>query len=520
MKKKQIAKAIIFLALGLAIVGWLRIVLTFPASNPAMELAYRYRNQYDIIEIGPSQVLYNINNQQLYEQYGITGLSLGQGGQLMSLSQVTLLDVLEVQTPKLVILSAKGLFYNEDLLDKCYKDLSYLHYSFDRLHSFKAQAEAYKIFSKHNETLSKWDFFSKLYYSHTNWKNISNMNFEYFNIINQKDINNTSYNGNAALYTVADGLKNDYQYCEELAHIPEDNEIAFAGIVDMCNDAGIDLLVTIDFPLVTYEERNAVEYLCEKYQIPYLNVMDCVEEIGLDYSLDLFDATHFNLSGTIKWTNYLGQYISENYDFSKSNGKSVCNLFEDQRKRLANEKQVMETKIRLIEAQNFDNYLAELLKLNKMEYSIFISIGFEGTYCLTENELDTLKELGLQADFKELLYKSYVAAIVNDEVNEEIEITEGKSALAEGTINGIEYEAASGGGNSTINPSIKIDNEEYAQAGKGFNIVVYNNSTEQVISSVFFDTGDMVNPNAERFTEVKTKVRQMETGINVWEETK
>ena len=210
----------------------------------------------------------------------------------------------------------------------------------------------------------------------------------------------------------------------------------------------------------------------------------------------------------------------KNYDFSKSNGKSVCNLFEDQRKRLANEKQVMETKIRLIEAQNFDNYLAELLKLNKMEYSIFISIGFEGTYCLTENELDTLKELGLQADFKELLYKSYVAAIVNDEVNEEIEITEGKSALAEGTINGIEYEAASGGGNSTINPSIKIDNEEYAQAGKGFNIVVYNNSTEQVISSVFFDTGDMVNPNAERFTEVKTKVRQMETGINVWEETK
>lgn len=59
--------------------GGLRVILIFPASNPAMELAYTYKNQYDIIAIGPSQVLYNINNQELYEKYGITGLPLGLG---------------------------------------------------------------------------------------------------------------------------------------------------------------------------------------------------------------------------------------------------------------------------------------------------------------------------------------------------------------------------------------------------------------------------------------------------------
>lgn len=520
MRKKQIAKIIIFLVIGLMIMEGLRLVLIFPASNPAMELAYTYKNQYDVIIIGPSQALYNINNQELYEKYGITGLSLGQGGQLMSLSQVTLEDALQVQTPKLVILSAKALFYNQKLLDKSYEDLSYLHYSFDRLHSFKAQTDAYKIFSEHNEALSKWDFYSKLYYSHTNWKKISSSNFEYFNILNQQDTNNTRYNGNAALYTVADGLSNDYEYSSEVADIPRDNEIAFANIVDLCNAAEVDLLVTIDFPLVTYEEKNAVEYLSEKYKIPYVNMMDCAEEIGLDYSLDLFDATHFNLSGTIKWTDYLGKYIIENYDFSKSNGKSVCKLFEKQRGRLENEKQVISQKISLVKAQKFDNYLEELLRIDKSKYSIFISIGYEGTYCLTDNELNLLKELGLDADFKKLLYKSYAAAIVDGQVNEKIEIEDGKTALVEGRIDGIEYEVISGGGNATANPSIKIDGKNYVQAGKGFNIVVYNNSTAQVISSVFYDTGDMVNPNAERFTEVKTKVRQMETEINVWEEMK
>lgn len=517
MKENRILRTIFFLIIGLIIMEEVKNILIFSASNPAMELAYTYKNQYDIIAVGPSQVLYNINNQELYEKYGITSLSVGQGGQLMALSQVTLKDVLQVQTPKLVILSAKGLFYDERLLDKCYKDLSYLHYSFDRLHSFKAQTEAYKIFSQYNENLSIWDLYSKLYYSHTNWKKINNLNFEYYNILRQQDSNNTRYNGNAALYTVVDGLSNDYNFSEEVAHIPEDNETAFANIVEMCKQAGVDLLVTIDFPLATYEERNAVANLSEKYGVPYLNIMDCKEEIGLDYSVDLFDATHFNLSGAIKWTNYLGNYITEKYDFSKSNGRSVCRLYEAQRERLANEKQVISQKISLIKAQCFDNYLKELLELDKEEYSIFISIGYEGTYCLNEEELKLLKQLGLNADFKELFCKSYVATIVDNQVNEVSEIEDDKTALLKGDVNGIEYEIISGGGNAKDIPKIKIDDKNYAQEGKGFNIVVFNNSTKQVISSVFFDTGDMENPYAERYTENKTKVREREVEVNVWE---
>ena len=45
------------------------------------------------------------------------------------------------------------------------------------------------------------------------------------------------------------------------------------------------------------------------------NLQDKVEEIGLTLSKDYYHEAHTNIHGSLKFTYYLGKYLSENYDF-------------------------------------------------------------------------------------------------------------------------------------------------------------------------------------------------------------
>ena len=52
---------------------------------------------------------------------------------------------------------------------------------------------------------------------------------------------------------------------------------------------------------------------------------------------------------------------------------------------------------------------------------------------------------------------------------------------------GAEFEISSGGALSDVGSSIKINGIEYAQNGRGINIVVYDKKTDEILSSVYFE---------------------------------
>ena len=85
----------------------------------------------------------------------------------------------------------------------------------------------------------------------------------------------------------------------------------------LCEEKGIRLILMKAPSLAPrwYESNNrqVVEY-AERYDLPYINFYDLLEETGLDYEKDTYDGgLHMNLSGADKLTRYLGKVLAEDY---------------------------------------------------------------------------------------------------------------------------------------------------------------------------------------------------------------
>ena len=98
-------------------------------------------------------------------------------------------------------------------------------------------------------------------------------------------------------------------------------------IRELCEKEGIDL-VLIKAPSLYphwYDEWDAqvVEY-AEKYDLPYYNMLEVSDEIGIDFSTDTYDGgLHMNLSGAEKLSDYFGQILVEEHNVPDRRGEEA-----------------------------------------------------------------------------------------------------------------------------------------------------------------------------------------------------
>ena len=65
-----------------------------------------------------------------------------------------------------------------------------------------------------------------------------------------------------------------------------------------------------------------VKDYAEKRGVRYINMLEHLEEIGLDYTTDTYDAgLHMNLSGAEKCARYLGGVLAEEFDLEDRRGE-------------------------------------------------------------------------------------------------------------------------------------------------------------------------------------------------------
>lgn len=519
--KKQIGiilKPIIFIGVLLLCVRCIENILISPmgtsmAAKTGMTESICHKKAYDVCFLGTSIAIANISNQELYENYGIAGISIGEPEQPIYLSKYTLEEFLLYQSPKVVFLDTKSLFYGKEwveyLMNEREEDFI-VHNSLDVINAPSIKKKALNdVQSYKQERIDLWDYYSKLYYSHENWKNLTYKNFEKYKL-------NDCMNGNIALTGIDESHTNIYDASDVTiqAMIDEKTEIYFSEIVNMCNESQIQLVLITGYTEFSKANHNAAAELAQKYKVDYIDINEHISDMNFAYKLDICDYIHFNLSGAIKWTDYLGEYLTQNYDFPDRRNDKSYDWYKEQSEIFNQQKEMMSAKQALLSAVTFDEYLAVLKGLNHYENAIFISVYDEASYCLTETEQVLLRDLGLNQDLTGKYRYSYAAFIYGNKVKEEISLNE--TVTVEGNIGDINYEVVSGGLTAGVgDASISINGKEYLQKGRGFNIVVYNTKLKQMISSAYFDTCTFVNPPQSRITT--ETINQHETAPNVWE---
>ena len=513
---KTIIKSISFIIILCFMVLGVRNILAVPKSaineKTGIHDIHKYPNSYDVCFIGRSTVISNISCQELYEQYGIAGVTAGVSGQIFPMSLYTFEEVMNYQSPKVVFLDTRILFESAKSEMKSYQDEAALHFTLDDIKTLSIKRKALEKAKLYNEEIDEWDYYSKLYYSHDNWKNISQKNF-----LKYDDKLTTNMHGNTLYLDVANNIQNTYATSrrEETAVITRQTQKYVSDMLKICEESGSDLVLLTGYVHSTKAQHHAVTELAHRLNLKFLDINQFLIKTNFDYNTDLYDAVHFNLSGAIKMTHLIGDFLTKNYKFSDKRNEDAYSRYENYRVEFDQHKRYLSSKQKLLSSVSFYDYLQTLKNLNTEENIIFITIYGDAMNKLTLKEAQLLQDLELRANLYGKKDGSYAAVIYKDNIQEKFNFL--NAVKIEDEIGKLEFEISSGGTKSGERSSILINEKEYFSGGKGFNFFIYNTEFEQILNTCYFDTTSTVNPSQSRNKSLLTINKQEETAPNVWE---
>lgn len=277
-----------------------------------VEEYYKEEKLHDVIFIGDCEVFSNISPVTLWEDYGITSYVRGSAQQLIWQSYYLLEDTLTYEKPKVVIYNVLAMKYNEPQKE------AYNRLTLDGMKLSKAKLGSMNA-SMMDEEAAITYLFPLLRY-HSRWNELSTEDFRY--LLHKDTLSHNGYLMRVDIKPVdliPKGKKlsnysfgeNAYAYLDRITKLCKDNDIK---------------LILIKSPSVYpywYEEwdKQMVEY-AGRNNVPYINFLNVVEEMGIDYSTDTFDGgLHLNLSGAEKFTKYFGRMLSEKFTVPDHRGE-------------------------------------------------------------------------------------------------------------------------------------------------------------------------------------------------------
>lgn len=512
VKTDWILRVIAFLILLVIIWGITDYILRKPKSNEwdnsGLKYIYENKNYYDVIFAGTSISIANVSNEELYLQYGIAGVTIGEPMQPMYLTYYSLEEALKYQKPKVVLLDVQALFYLEDAIKKNLEDDEHfcLHYSLDNMKSgvtkFRAFCQARNLCPQ----LDFWDYFSTIYYNHSNWQELGRKNFD-------RSSDRLIMNGNLILLDVVSSFNNIMkEETDAIAEIPDINLLYFYKIEELCRSEEIPLVLTRGGGIFTQDQYNAVQILADEEGLFYFDLSQYEKKGKINLETDTADWHHFNAVGAQKWTDILGDYLVSNYEFVDRRNDSNYDRYKEQEDFYNSVLKVTNDNIELRSAKDLDGYLEILRGLDFSDTTVFIAVKDEASRNLTYNEIWQMNELGLSAELKDKFRYSYIGifgeAGIHEFLNREQLYYTGM--IGKDNI----YAVTSSGWDAGNQASIMINGTEVSQNGRGINIVVYNSILDKVISSVYFDTYQYENPPVSRISNVSQA--QYETEPNIW----
>ena len=422
----------------------------------------------------------NLSNQELYEKYGITAVSVGEPEQPLFLTKYTVKEVLRCQHPKAVLLDSRNFFYTEKRVsEKINEDEEYfLHYSLDTIDSPQIKKEALEQAGRYKEIDEK-EYYLRIYNRHAQWKNL--------NVVNFKDCREPNcINGNLMLT----GLYNVADVTMIRKTISKENEWEIAQIKEECEKHGADLILMTAYIDPRVRNRDQLRELARKLQIDYIDINDMLDEIGFEGNL-LHDYVHFNIIGATIWSDWLGQYLTKRYSFGNPSGK-LNRLYQDQSKLCSTYKNCVRNKIKFTNHYSFKEFLREIAGSDLKNIVLFAAVCEDAYSSLDEEGKNLLRQIGL--DGLQCVGGSFAGVCGTDGIT--LKKSDCKTVTVSGSRGVLTYVVESAGANCENEPgaSVLVNKEEYAKGQRGLNFVLFDEKLGQLIASKCFDTSAESDP--------------------------
>ena len=332
MNKKFLLKSIVFVLLFALCLAPVNRVLSQPLDRRSYQWVAGFyeepEDSLDAVYIGSSNVYAFWNPLLAWDSQGIAVYSYASNDQPFAAVPYLIDEVRKTQPDALIIVNVNSLH------DTVIKE-THMHYlvgnmpmSLNRLKLTKHLADeaGYSL----SESM---EFYFPIIRFHERWSELKEADFEF-------EINGLK---GASIYANhLQGVKNitaDYQVGIEPS-VPEDAVLdTLNSLLDYCDAHSVNILfVTVPWAEENVETVNNFLYLndlIESRGYPVLDLMDKLDEIGLETKKDYYNETHTNIHGSVKFTRYLSQYLVENYGFRDKRGEEAYSSWEEGRKAYA-----------------------------------------------------------------------------------------------------------------------------------------------------------------------------------------
>jgi len=269
-----------------------------------IEEYYQETTGHDVIFVGDCEVYESFSPITLWENYGITSYIRGSTQQLIWQSYYLLEETLQYEKPEVVVFNVLAMKY-----DKPQKE-EYNRLTLDGMRLSPIKIKAIQASMTEKENLI--DYIFPILRYHSRWDELTAEDFQY--MFKKKKLFHNGYYMRVdvrPVTTVPEGRKlanyrfgdNAYYYLDKM--------------VDLCRDNDIDLVLVKAPSLYPYwydEWEAQIEEYAAKHDLLYINFLELIDEIGIDFNTDTYDGgLHMNLSGAEKLSVYLGKVLAENY---------------------------------------------------------------------------------------------------------------------------------------------------------------------------------------------------------------
>ncbi len=408
----------------------------------------------DVLFLGSSRCYCAVNNAMLWEDYGICSMNLAISGQDMAGTYHSLVDALKTQSPDVVCIEAYGLtFEGYSEVGNLYRNTLPFRFS---LNSLQAAREMVTEGDPRDYWL-KWPVI------HTRYKELGRLDFS----------ERPPFVGyHAEFVTEAIPASEAYDGQESIA--PSSTIMDYLQrILSLSQEKGFQLLF-FAAPYAAPRTDQAIyhyaqDYLAQ-YDVPFLNLVNRDEELGIQADQDFINWFHTNYFGAQKVTRILGQYLATNYLLYDRRNDPRYDLWNRDAQARGHEVQNQLT-IR----QTFDLYAYLDMLADLKGYTIFLST--DGEYLSDYMDIqEGLENLGIKEEF----YEGRHVWILRD--GKVLFCSSGTDYLETGDLFNGEYVA------SAVDDvhSVLINRLAYDKTTDGINIIVYDDVLGEVADAIGF----------------------------------
>ncbi len=263
---------------------------------------YEEEKDHDVIFIGDCEVYENFIPAVLWEEYGINSYIRGSAQQLIWQSYYLLEDALRYETPDVVVFNVLSMKYDEPQSE------AYNRMSIDGMEWSMAKIGSIQASMTEEETMLDYVFPILRY--HSRWDELSMDDLTYM-----FDADSVSYNG---YYMRVDALPVDTIPAEQILPDYEFGETSYYYLelmTQLCEENGIELILIKApslYPAWYDEWDEQMITFADENDLTYINYIDLIDEVGLDFQTDTYDAgLHLNLYGAEKLSIAFGEFLSE-----------------------------------------------------------------------------------------------------------------------------------------------------------------------------------------------------------------